>query len=274
MEKEVLLFLKNEKELKDSDLNELNENETDNSFEIQENDCPGYSTPEPSNIPFKQKFGIDKQILNNDIDRKEIIDKKEDEYIAVIEGLENELLIEKYITKSLKNDSSFNEELNKLKSELNSKNIKLQQLKLVNKKQENTLIDFRNKLKKEKNMNNKVIINSDNNNLILNFNNKIEISKNEAINNALKLKDSILVNVINKMNSLKKENEDLKKKISQKENNFNCSYNNKNNNEEFSQKNIEKIKFLQNEIKLLDKQLIEHNKCMKNKMLLIKNTKI
>ena len=267
MEKEVLHFLKDEqelKELKDSNLNDndLNENESDNSFEIQENDGPGYSTPEPNNIPFMEKFGIDKQILNNNIDSKEIIDKNEDEYIAVIEGLENELLIEQYITKALKNDSSFNEEMNKLKSELNNKNIKLEQLKLINKKQENTLIEVINKLKKEKNMNNKVIIHSGNNNLNLNLNNKIEISKNEAINNALKIKDSILINVINKMNSLKKENEDLKKKISQNENTFNCSYNNKNNNEEFSQKNLEKIKFLQNEIKLLNKQLIEHNKCI------------
>ena len=258
MEKEVLHFLKDEKELKDSNLNDLHGNESEDSFEMQEGDRPGYSTPEPNNISFMKKFGID----NNNIDSKEIIDKNEDEYIAVIEGLENELLIEKYITKSLKNDSSLDEEINKLKSELNSKNIKLEQLKLINKKQENTLIEFRNKLKKEKNMNNKVIINNGNNKLNLNLNKRIEISKNEAINNALKLKDSILINVLNKMNSLKKENEDLKKKINQNKNNFNCSYNNKNNNEEFSQKNLEKIKFLQNEIKILNKQLIEHNKCI------------
>ena len=124
---------------------------------------------------------------------------------------------------------------------------------MINKKQENTLIEFRNKLKKEKNMNNKVIIHSGNNNLNLNLNNKIEISKNEAINNALKIKDSILINVINKMNSLKKENEELKKKIYQNESNYNCSHNNNSTYEDSSQKNLEKIKFLQNEIKILNK---------------------
>ena len=39
-----------------------------------------------------------------------------------------------------------------------------------------------------------------------------EVSKNEAINNVIKIKDSALINVINKMNFLKKENEELKKK--------------------------------------------------------------
>ena len=48
-------------------------------------------------------------------------------------------------------------------------------------------------------------------------------------NNAIKLKDSALINVLNKMNSLKKENEELKKKIYQNENNFNCSHNNNSN---------------------------------------------
>ena len=127
MEKEVLHFLKDEKELKDSNLNDLHGNESEDSFEMQEGDRPGYSTPEPNNNSFMKKFGIDNQNLDNNIDSKEIIDKNEDEYIAVIEGLENELLIEKYITKSLKNDSSLDEEINKLKSELNSKNIKLEQ---------------------------------------------------------------------------------------------------------------------------------------------------
>lgn len=133
-----------------------------------------------------------------------IIGENEDEYIAVIEGLENELLIEQHITKSLKNDTSFNEEVNKLKSELNNKNTKLEQLKSINKKQENTLIEFKNKLKKEVNkkaMNNKVIINSEN----INLNYLKEVSKNEAINNAIKIKDSALMNVINKMNLLKKK---------------------------------------------------------------------
>ena len=250
MTEEYFQNIKGEKELKDS---ELNENESENSLDIQENDNEEFFSPNPMNLDLTYKTTKNENILNNK-EQKEILGENEDEYIALIEGLENELLIEQYITKSLKKDPNFNEEINKLKSELNNKNNKLEQLKLINKKQENTLIEFQNKLKKEinkKGMNNKVIINN-------------EVSKNEAINNAIKLKDSALINVLNKMNSLKKENEELKKKIYQNENNFICSHNNNSNYEDSSQKNLEKIKFLQNEIKLLNKQLLEHNKCIED----------
>ena len=242
---------KDEKDLKDS---ELNENESENSLDIQENDNEEFFSSNPMNVDMTYKASKDENILNNNKEQKEMIGDNEDEYIALIEGLENELLIEQYITNSLKKDPNFNEEINKLKTELNNKNSKLEQLKLINKKQENTLIEFKSKLKKEinkKGMNNKVIINN-------------EVSKNEAISNAIKLKDSALINVLNKMNSLKKENEELKKKIYQNESNFNCSHNNNSNYEDSSQKNLEKIKFLQNEIKILNKQLIEHNKCIED----------
>ena len=110
-------------------------------------------------------------------------------------------------------------------------------------------------------MNNKVIINNENN-INLNIENINEVSKNEAVNNGIKEKDSALVNIINKMNALKKENEELKKKIYQNENNYNCFHISNLNNEESSQKNNEKIKFLQNEIRLLNKELMEHNRCI------------
>lgn len=252
--------IKGEKELIDS---QINDKEIGNSSEVPETDNKElYSAPSP-NLDITNKIDNDENMIN---DYKEsydnIIGENEDEYIAVIEGLENELLIEQHITKSLKNDTSFNEEVNKLKSELNNKNTKLEQLKSINKKQENTLIEFKNKLKKEVNkkaMNNKVIINSENN---INLNCLKEVSKNEAINNAIKIKDSALMNVINKMNLLKKENEELKKKIYQNESSFNCSHVANPSYEDSSQKNMEKIKFLQNEIKMLNKQLIEHNRCI------------
>ena len=256
-EEEDFSNVKDEKELKEQ---EVNENESENSLDMQENDNEEYF-PESMNLDTGNKIDKNDNKLNFNFNN---FQQNEDEYIAQIEGLENELLIEQYITKSLKKDPNFNEEVNKLKTELNSKNNKLEQLKLINKKQENTLIEFKNKLKKEINkkaMNNKVIINNDNN-LNINLKSVKEVSKNEAINNAIKLKDSALINVINKMNLLKKENEELKKKIYQNESNYNCSHNNNSNYEDSSQKNLEKIKFLQNEIKTLNKQLIEHNKCI------------
>ena len=263
MENKNYLNLKEQKELRDS---EINENESGNFLELPESDNEGFLFAE-KNLDIANNIENDEnKSIDNKDSKEDILGENEDEYIALIEGLENELLIEQYITKSLKKDSSFNEEINKLKIELNRKNNKLEQLKSINKKQENTLREFQNKLKKEINkkaMNNKVIINSENN-INLNTKNIKEVSKNEAINNTIKIKDSALINVLNKMNLLKKENEELKKKIYQNESSFNYSHNINSNYEDSSQKNIEKIKFLQNEIKLLNKQLIEHNKCIED----------
>ena len=189
MSEEDYTNIKEEKELKDS---ELNENESGNSLENQENDNDEYFSAGPPNLDISNKIESEEnRIEDNKEDLKENLKDNDDEYIAMIEGLENELLIEQYITKSLKKDPDFNEEINKLKSELNSKNNKLEKLKLINKKQENTLVEFKSKLKKEINkkaMNNKVIINNEN------IKNIKEVSKNEAINNAIKLKNSALIN--------------------------------------------------------------------------------
>ena len=206
---------------------------------------------------------------DNEIMNQNILGENDDKYIAMIEGLEDELYIEQYITKSLKKDSDFNEEVNKLKTEFNNKNNKLEQLKLINKKQENTLIEFRNKLKKEKTMNNKVIINNEND-IKLKNNSLREVSKNEAMNAGIKNKDNDLTNALNKMNLLKKENEDLKKKIYQIENNYNSNHNNNPNYEDSTQKNLEKIKLLQTEKRLIEKHLLEHNKCIEEQNLINK----
>ena len=76
---------------------------------------------------------------NDDVLNPNTLGENDDKYIAMIEGLEDELYIEQYITKSLKRDADFIEEVNKLKDELDNKNNKLEQLKTINKKQEHTL---------------------------------------------------------------------------------------------------------------------------------------
>ena len=81
---------------------------------------------------------------NDDVINPNTLGENDDKYIAMIEGLEDELYIEQYITKSLKRDADFIEEVNKLKDELDNKNNKLEQLKTINKKQEHTLIEFKN----------------------------------------------------------------------------------------------------------------------------------
>ena len=184
-----------DRDVKSETLSNPNSRSMDNNEDQTENNSNPRETP---NIPDKNKdnFRNENEMLNQNG-----LWENDDKYIAMIEGLEDELYIEKYITKSLKNDANFNEEVNKLKLDLTNKNNKLEQLKSINKKQETTLNEFRNKLKKENNkksMNNKVIINDENNN-----SNIREVSKNEVINNAIKNKDSDLMNVLNKMNLLR-----------------------------------------------------------------------
>ena len=239
------------------------------SIEDDEEEQPDEYTNYPLN---KENTDKKEEIIEheeNEYMNQNILGENDDKYIAMIEGLEDELYIEQYITKSLKKDADFNEEVNKLKTELNNKNNKLEQLKLINKKQENTLIEFRNKLKKEKTMNNKVIINNEND-IKLKNNNLKEVSKNEAMNGGIKNKDTDLTNALNKMNLLKKENEDLKKKIYQIENSYNSNHNNNPNYEDSTQKNLEKIKLLQTEKRLIEKHLIEHNKCIEEQNLINK----
>ena len=184
-----------DRDVKSETLSNPNSRSMDNNEDQTENNSNPRETP---NIPDKNKdnFRNENEMLNQNG-----LWENDDKYIAMIEGLEDELYIEKYITKSLKNDANFNEEVNKLKLDLTNKNNKLEQLKSINKKQETTLNEFRNKLKKENNkksMNNKVIINDENNN-----SNIREVSKNEVINNAIKNKDSDLMNVLIKMNLLR-----------------------------------------------------------------------
>ena len=239
------------------------------SIEDDEEEQPDEYTNYPLN---KENTDKKEEIIEheeNEYMNQNILGENDDKYIAMIEGLEDELYIEQYITKSLKKDADFNEEVNKLKTELNNKNNKLEQLKLINKKQENTLIEFRNKLKKEKTMNNKVIINNEND-IKLKNNNLKEVSKNEAMNGGIKNKDTDLTNALNKMNLLKKENEDLKKKIYQIENSYNSNHNNNPNYEDSTQKNLEKIKLLPTEKRLIEKHLIEHNKCIEEQNLINK----
>ena len=184
-----------DRDVKSETLSNPNSRSMDNNEDQTENNSNPRETP---NIPDKNKdnFRNENEMLNQNG-----LWENDDKYIAMIEGLEDELYIEKYITKSLKKDANFNEEVNKLKLDLINKNNKLEQLKSINKKQETILIEFRNKLKKENNkksMNNKVIINDENNN-----SNIREVSKNEVINNAIKNKDSDLMNVLIKMNLLR-----------------------------------------------------------------------
>ena len=174
-------------------------------------------------------------------------------YITQIEQLQNELLLEKSITNSLKNYGMAGDELVKLKSDLQDKEQKLIQLKQTNKKQEEALNTLRKKIAKEIPKN----IKSYSQNKFKQNKNNNDIIQNEAVNIVLKIKDRELNDAIQKMNSLKKENQNLKDELYK-----NDDYSKKVEIVDTSKENEKKIKELNTELKILNKQLVEHKICI------------
>ena len=175
-------------------------------------------------------------------------------YITHIEQLQNELELEKSITNSLKNYGTAGEELIKLKTELQDKEQKLLQLQQTHRKQEEALNELRKKISKEIPKSNKSY--SQNNYKKSNINNN-NVTGNEAVNIVLKIKDRELNDALQKMNTLKKENQALKNELYK-----NDDYSKKLEIADSSKENNEKIKQLNFELKILNKQLMEHNTCV------------
>ncbi len=83
------------------------------SIEDDEEEQPDEYTNYPLN---KENTDKKEEIIEheeNEYMNQNILGENDDKYIAMIEGLEDELYIEQYITKSLKKDADFNEEVNK-----------------------------------------------------------------------------------------------------------------------------------------------------------------
>ena len=173
-------------------------------------------------------------------------------YITQIEQLQNELELEKNITNSLKNIGTSSEELIKLKQDLQENEQKLLQLKLTNKKQEEALNDLRKKISKEIPK-----IKSFTQNKYKKQNKSGDMVNNEAINIVLKVKDRELNDAIQKMNNLKKENQNLKNELYK-----NDDYNKKLEIKDTSKEYNDKIKELNTELKLINKQLAQHKICV------------
>ena len=130
-----------EKEIDSESLSRQSAKSLDEDEEVPQDE---YTNPH-DNQDISDKNGEIIENENDEVINPNTLGENDDKYIAMIEGLEDELYIEQYITKSLKRDADFIEEVNKLKDELDNKNNKLEQLKTINKKQEHTLIEFKNK---------------------------------------------------------------------------------------------------------------------------------
>ena len=193
-----------------------------------------------------------KNILKNNINKKEL------EYIAQIEELENEIKLEKNINKKLKN--IFNpDDITQLKNDLDQKNTLLEKLIATHKKQKYALNILTKQLDKENKKRMKIKspeIKRNNNDEDSDRSEKI-LSKKEAIDIVLKVKDKELSNATIKMNLLKSENDGLKKILYENE-----DYNNNINMEDKVKEMNDKIEKFNIEKSLLLKQLKLHKKCI------------
>ena len=243
------------------------DDEEEEEEENEESEKSKSSIKKSKNTLYKEK-----NILKNSeiiTSLEETIPKKtEQEYLAQIEQLQNELNLEKKISESIKDSLDYKNKVTELQNILKEKNKILSQLTSSNKKQDTALKLLRKQLDIEEN---KIELNkinkknnySNNNSQKLKFKivspNKItKTSKSEAINIVLKVKDKEINDYLKKMNLIKKENELLIKEL-YKNNNYHENISIKDSSREYSQK----IKELQNESKFLNIQLETHQKCLK-----------
>ena len=190
--------------------------------------------------------------LNKSEENKNNINK----YLAQIEQLENEIALEKSINNSLNlgtiiNNNDGEDEISKLKQELNSQKNKLILLKNTNKKQNQALTDLSKRISKELKAaeeNKKTSKKS------------LELSKNEAVNIVIKVKEKELECALNKMNILKKQNESLKKDLYK-----NTQFAKKQEIFDNSKEKSEILKNLEEELNTLNKQLLEHIQCLEER---------
>jgi hypothetical protein len=193
---------------------------------------------------------------NDDKNEDDNTPKNKDEYLALIEQLENELKLEQNINIQLKDNMTL-DEITKLKTDLNQKTDLLDRLIITNKKQNSALNMLTRKLNEEnkKKLKLKTQETQESNSREESERSNINISKAQAVNIVLKVKEKELHNALNKLNALKSENEALKKILYE-----NVDY--KNNIEDKSKEINDKIEQYTNEKNLLIKQLKEHKKCL------------
>ena len=183
--------------------------------------------------------------------------QKVKEYIAQIEQLSNELQIEKQITNSIQRDPVQEEIISKLKDELSEKQIKYNQLKSTNEKQKKAIEqlskELNNTLQKEKDKKNNT--NSNLNKKTNPDNNKKD--KEEPINIILKIKEKQLNEALAELESLRKKNDEMKTTL-EKSN----DYNQKLELVDDAKEKEEKLSSLNLELKMLNKEMENHNKCL------------
>ena len=241
-----------EEEEAEEENEEIEEESENNDNKINSNNIKYSNNSKNEKINEEEASKI-KNLNDNNNDKK-----KAAEYIAQIEELENEILLEKNINIKLK-DNFNQDEYTKLSTELIQKNLMLEKLISTNKKQKSALSLLTKQLDKE----NKKRLKLKSQDALRIDNNEDtdrsdkELKKEKAVDIVLKVKDKELSNATNKMNILKYENEGLKKLLFENE-----DYNKNINMEDKTKEMSDKIEKCNDEKNSLIKQLKFHKKCL------------
>ena len=210
----------NQEQNEENQNNDLEENQKENSIENEED--------------------------NKEEDPLEIIQEKEKKYKAQIEQLSSELEIEKKLNQSIKRKPEEEEIIEKLKSKLNEKQTRCLKLKTTNERQRQAIDQLTKELENsyKKNMREK---------------NDSDISKykEEPVNIILKIKEQDLNKAILQLESLKKENQNMKDAL-EKSGEYNQLVNLEDNSTEMKKK----INQLNIEIKKINIELQKHTNCV------------
>ena len=238
-----------EEELED----ENEENSNDNSNQKKDSKKSD-NTENNSTKKEEQQNEDDNQEEQSESKECENTPKNKAEYMAHIEQLENELKLEQNINKQIEDKLSANE-ITKLKSELNQKTDLLEKLITTNSKQNSALSILSRKLNEENRKRLKLKSQDKPESSSREESERSNISKTQAVSIVLKVKEKELHNALNKMNTLKSQNEALKKMLYE-----NVYY--KNNVEDKSKEINDKIQEYTTEKNVLLKQLKAHKECL------------
>ena len=178
---------------------------------------------------------------NEDNEMKETLEsiaEKENQYRAQIEHLESELEVEKKINVSIQRKPEDEEKISKLKKKYNETEVKYKKLKLTNERQKEAIEQLQNQLSNTYKLNR-------------NINNPLKEKKENKENK------SNTKSKLEELEDLRKENETMKEQL-ERTGDYNKKVELKDNSNE--KKII--IKNLQDEIKILDNDLKEHEICI------------
>ena len=185
-----------------------------------------------------------------DLPSLEEIQNKTDAYKAEIERLTAEIKVEKETNAKLQDELNANEQIQKMRNDLELKTTKLQQLQSTNDKQKEAIEQLSKEIKKY----------TDKATPLQNKKLKLKSNEQNVIDIIIKSKNQELNNLLSLLNCLSKDNSKMKREIELK-----GDYKNKVELTDRNKLKETKLQKINNEIKYIKQLLEEHEQCIQDK---------